>query len=367
MRKKRSEKDTFKIFGKQISKRSKEILTQKFFLTLALFIIMLITYFLSVYMPKPSSLEYKENSNLDYNVYLKQNDYYNAPYLGKNMQYIASLIDYIDVNFKYNFNINQNLNYEYNYYIEADVVVFEKGTPSHVIFAKQEKLLDNVVKDEQNSNDFSINEDLKIDYAKYNDLVKSFKTEYGLTADSNLTLTLHVEANGDSGGNAYPIKSADDMKLTIPLTEQMININMNYKEVNDSGKIAEQTSKFNTNVILRYISILFAGLFVLMTMNTVRFVGRADGRRTYYQRRVDKILRDYDRVVVKLKKAINISENDEIIEVVDFEELLGISDKLCKSILFMETDEKEKGWFIIKDGNEIYRYVIEENSLTVNK
>lgn len=364
MGERRKEEGSIRIFNKQISKRSKKILTQKFFLSLALFVIAIITFLLSVFIPQPDGLGYKENSNLDYKVYLKKNDYYETPYLGKNMQYIASLIDYIDVNFKYNFDINKNIDYEYKYYIEADVKVFEKAKPSNVIYEKKENLLEDVVKDEQDSKNFSIDEDLKIDYAKYNNLIKKFKTEYSLAADSNLTLTLYVSVNGNQDGTDYPIKANDNMQIIIPLTEQMVNVNMNYKEANDSGQV-EQQNKVDVNKILLYISIAFAGLFVLMFINTVKFISRADGGKTYYQRRVEKILRDYDRVVVKLKKAINISENDEIIEVVNFEELLGISDRLCKSILFMETDESEKGWFIIKNGNEIYRYVIEENRLTI--
>ena len=364
MREKNRKKEevTVKFLNKQISIKSKKMLMKKFLLSIILFIIVISMIILSIYIPQPEELNYKENSNLDYQVYLKKNKYYETQYLGKNMQYIASLIDYINVNFKYNFDINENINYKYNYYIEADVRVFDKDKQNNIIFEKTEKLLEDVIKDEQNSKNFSIDEKLKIDYAKYNNLIKQFKTEYSLTADSTLTLTLYVEANGNQNETDYPIKVNDNMKIIIPLTEQMININMDYKEVNDSGKIG-QVNKLNINNILRYISIAFACIFVVMIINTARFISKINGKKTYYQRRVDKILKNYDRVVVKLKKSINISENDEIIEVVNFEELLGISDRLCKSILFMETNEKEKGWFIVKNGSEIYRYIIEENSL----
>ena len=40
---------------------------------------------------------YSENGNLDYKVYLKENEFYENPYLGKNMYYIASLIKNINV------------------------------------------------------------------------------------------------------------------------------------------------------------------------------------------------------------------------------------------------------------------------------
>jgi len=46
-------------------------------------------------------LIYTENSELNYKVYLKENDFFNVRYLEKDNQYIASLIDYIEADFKY--------------------------------------------------------------------------------------------------------------------------------------------------------------------------------------------------------------------------------------------------------------------------
>ena len=198
---------------------------------------------------------------------------------------------------------------------------------------------------------------MRIDYREYNNLIKGFKTEFNLLAESYLQVTLHVNVNGEQ------VNTANNMNINIPLTEKTINIEMEYTEINNSGKGG--TTRTGINRALGNISLAVAGLFILMVINTASFISRADIGKTYYQRRVEKILRDYDRVVVKLKKSINISNDEEIMEVLDFEELLGMSDRLGKSILFMETDEKEKGWFIIKNGTEIYRYIIEENSLTV--
>ena len=58
---------------------------------------------------KYTSLYYNEKSNLDYKVYLKENPYFDEPYLGKGNQYIATLIDYVDVTFNYNFNASDLL------------------------------------------------------------------------------------------------------------------------------------------------------------------------------------------------------------------------------------------------------------------
>ena len=44
-------------------------------------------------------INYTEKETIDYKVYLKENDFYTEKYLGKDKAYIASLIDYIDLEY----------------------------------------------------------------------------------------------------------------------------------------------------------------------------------------------------------------------------------------------------------------------------
>ena len=43
----------------------------------------------------------EEGSRVNYKVYLKENDYFSNKYLGEGETYIASLIDYINIKYKY--------------------------------------------------------------------------------------------------------------------------------------------------------------------------------------------------------------------------------------------------------------------------
>ena len=60
-------------------------------------------FFLFIYISnnKGQYITYNENSNVDYKVYLKQNDFYKKEYLDKDKSYVASLINTISTNFKY--------------------------------------------------------------------------------------------------------------------------------------------------------------------------------------------------------------------------------------------------------------------------
>jgi hypothetical protein len=344
----------------------KQSLTIKVLVSVILTIITIVLFHISKNNKNTKILFYSEKSNLDYKVYLEKNNYYEEPYLTKNMHYIASLIDYIDINFDYNFKINDNVNSEYKYYIEAVIAIFEEGKPSNIIFEKKERLTQDIVKNIENSKSFNINETLQIDYNKYNSLAKNFKSEYNILADSNLKLVLHVEINGNYEEIAYPIKTKSSMEMIIPLTEQMIDINMDYNEINKSNEF-KVTSKKGIEYAFVAISVLFGLMAFASIVQLAAEIYKVKNKKSLYQKKVEKILRNYDRVVVEIKNMIKIKENDDIIEVTSFEELLDVSDRLSKSILFIETAENEKSWFIVKNGEEIYRYILEEKSLVMGR
>ena len=320
------------------------------------FVVLAIALFVSsVTIKARSSILYRQTSNLDYKVFLKQNDYYNEPYLQKNMQYIASLIDNIDVTFNYNFNVNQNIDYKYTYYVQADVAVTSSEDKTKIIYSKTDKLTepDTIIKD--NSNGFNISQNIKINYAEYNDLVKAFKSSYAINADSNLVLSLLVEVE-DEKGNKIKSFDKDAMKLTIPLTEQMIDISMDYNEINNSDNV-NIYKDFNISnkltLVLSIISLVVALVFITKLMI---FLKKTSAKKTIYDVTLSKILREYDRVIVNSKKIVDL--NEDVVDVNSFNELLDVRDNLEKPIIFSEVHKGQKSIFIVKTPNETYRYVL---------
>ena len=84
---------------------------------------------LSYHASRTKYITYQEDSDIDYKVYLRENDFFGEKYLEKDQKYIASLIDYIYAEFHYNMNINNpNIHYNYQYRVEADVSVKEKNS-----------------------------------------------------------------------------------------------------------------------------------------------------------------------------------------------------------------------------------------------
>ncbi len=320
------------------------------------FVLSLVFLVSSISVKARRNVLYNQASNLDYKVYLKPNDYYKEPYLGKNMQYIANLIDNIDISFNYNFSANQNINYTYMYYVKADVSVTDTDDKSKVIYSKSDRLTEPVTINKENSNGFTISQNAKINYSEYNDLVKSFKSSYGISANSNLVLSLCIEIRDEKGNLIRSTDSADTMKITIPLTEQMIDIKMDYKEVNNSNNVSIYKDFSISNRITLALSIISIIISLGFLVRLIMFINKTSPKKTLYDLTLAKILREYDRVIVDSKKNVNM--DGEVIDVKSFNELLDVRDNIEKPIIFSEVHRGLKSVFIVKTSNETYRYVL---------
>lgn len=324
----------------------------------------IVLFVFSISIKTRSSVLYRQSSNLDYKVYLKQNSYYKEPYLQKNMQYIASLIDNVDVNFNYNFNVNQNIDYKYTFYVQADIAVTSSEDKSKIIYSKTDKLTQPSTIIKENSNGFNISQNVNINYDKYNNLVKGFKSSYAINANSNLILSLFVEIE-DEKGNKIKSLDKDTIKLTIPLTEQMIDISMDSNEINNSNNV-NIYKDFNISnkitFLFAIISLITAVVFIIRLM---LFLKKTSAKKTIYDVTLSKILREYDRVIVNSKKIIDL--NQDVIDVKNFNELLDVRDNLEKPIIFSEVHKGQKSVFIVKTPNETYRYILKFVDLQNNQ
>lgn len=304
-----------------------------------------------------SNIRYRQTSNLDYNVELKPNNFYEQKVLGKNMKYIAKLIDKVNVNFNYNFNTSDNLNYKYIYYIDGEIQVLSEDGGS-VILSKKEKLKREQSASKVNSNSFNINEKLVIDYDKYNNIIKNFKSEYAISASSRLVVTLYVKVTDEEGNVLKKVDANNTMSITIPLTEQMIDIKMNYKELNNSDSFVAKTDLSIQNKVLFTFGIIFGIGFLISLALLIKFIGKLSRKKTAYDKTLAKILREYDRIIVESRKPIIIDSAQNIIDVKSFNELLDARDNLEKPIIFNEIHKKQKCIFVVKNSYEVYRYIL---------
>ena len=309
-----------------------------------------------------SSLMYKEKSIANYTVNLKNNDYYDKNSLSSGMSYIASLIKNIDVTFDYNFISSEELKYKTTYSVDAITRVYDDTDKKEVLYEKTEKLVKDktISKDKLMHNDFSQN--VVIDYQHFNDFVKSFKTSYGLTSSSDLTIILNVKTNAESDKFSNKIDIDSTSSLVIPLTEQTINIKMDSNDIDNYKTIYEDRGIKDINIkylVAFILSILLELFFVISLIKTIVSVLK---ERSKYDITLKRLLKDYDSIIGNAQNKID-ETGYKVLNMSSFEELRDIHDNLGTPIIYNEIKEHKLAEFVIINDNIIYKYILDEKDV----
>lgn len=318
--------------------------------------ILLITLsFMSFSITKPEIINYKDKSNIDYRVYLKKNDFYETDYLDKGMAYVASLIDKINIKYNYNFNVNKASDIDLKYKVMAKLVISSQNN-SKIFYQNEYEIAKEETAEIRGEKKYLLNKEVMIDYDYYNDLANKFKSSYAVNAKSYLEVYLQVnEVSKET--NVYYLDNQTRTILTIPLSEQEINIGLEEKNINDSKQIV-----YDAKFILGDIKILIidAVLFILFVISLIKLFKRISvvyRKRSNYDKYVNRLLRGYDRLIVNVKTAPNLNDYN-IVKVETFEELLDMRDNVKEPIRYFVITEHQKCEFFITNHNDLYLYVV---------
>ena len=347
-------------------KRSRAIML--ILLLISLFLIILSSVFLKSSMNfKDNFINYNEKGDINYKVYLKDNDYYDEPFLDKGMQYIASLINTINVDFKYEISSSDELSYKYKYKIIGNLVITEKNNPSKVLYKNTEILLEETAKEITDSS-FVINEDLDINYDKYNEYVVAFQKDYSLSVDSNLVLTLAVETVGENNILVNNFNKNSNLIVSVPLSEHTISITTDLNSLNGSGIIRSTEIVKIDNVMLFVLSISLGLIGLIILISIVYLYLSKNNNNNLYEKEIKNILKNYDRLIVS-SKVLDIDENkfQNKVRVTSIEELIDVYETTKQPIIYYEVIPNEKSYFIIINDDTLYKLTISKEWLEENK
>src|SRR5574344_2275478 len=84
------------------------------FFSLCLFFITVYSFYRTYTSKIVEKITYSVIDNIDYKVYLKDNNFFETPYLEKDSTYISSLIKYIDVVFEYETDYSKPISGKYS-------------------------------------------------------------------------------------------------------------------------------------------------------------------------------------------------------------------------------------------------------------
>lgn len=305
-------------------------------------LLILTIVFIAMYISsrKQTFINYNEQGNIDYKVYLKENSFFDSKYLSTDKKYIASLIDYINADFNYSIDtLEKTGSYLYSYSIDATVDVKDKNDQK-VIYSDTKELVAEQNGKSNKNNNMNINESIKIDYNEYNDLIGRFVEVYDL---DNVNSTLYVNLNlkvASTNAELKDAKSTTIETLEIPLTTKTVGIDM-VTNVDNSNKllIFEKQQKGNTKLIATAIAIFIIDMIAIAALIRYYLTTRTDTN--VYEEKLNRILHSYKGYIQK----VDISEFNysdyQAIYVDSFNNLLEIRDTLQEPILMIEnkTDE----------------------------
>lgn len=289
-------------------------------------------------------IQYSDTKNLEYKVMLKENEYYKDRYVEKGNQYIADLIDYIRTNFKYDFNLEKE--YDYNYKIVAVVDVTDEKT-NKSIYTFSENLLEG--KNGKSAGALNIDENINIDFNKYNNLIKQFVTTYDLkNATCKLSLSLDL---GIKGVTENFSKDSSVMSLDIPLATNTISIDTNY-DLTETDNLIEVHNEIKSGKVFWGIGIALLIIDAVLLIIFIIYMKKTETDEDRYNGELRKIISNYDSYISRIEDDFNMN-GYEILKVQRFSDLLEIRDTMQLPIMMLENKEQSLTCFVIPTPSKI--------------
>ena len=318
----------------------------------------LISALVAVQLKSKYYIGYTESGNIDYTVFLKDNEFYDTDSLSEGQSYVASLIDNIVVNFNYEIDMDtDDVNYRYSYTVKSRLEIMDT-TSNVAIFNPEYELINVQSKSQSSSSKLRINEIVSISYDEYNDLANKFLKTYELQSTaSNIVLTLEVDVLSDC--EAFSGSAVDSYKseLRIPLTTKTVNVKMTSTVPTAQANMIACTRGVGSEAF-ETTAIVLGVIDALMIALLLAFIYLTRTPDITYASRVRKIISQYKSYIQKINNMFE-TKGYQVIFVDTFDEMLEIRDTIQAPILMHENTDKTCCKFIIPtDSKLLYTYVI---------
>lgn len=334
-----------------------------FLFVLGLLVTFLISsIFLAAYIKgnKLHYVQYTEENKSTYKVYLKENEFFNNNYLEKDNEYISSLIEKIEANFKYELSVEEKVVYKYIYKVESEVYVKRKGSVENLYKDKQTLL--NSTHATTNDKEIKINEQINIDYNTYNNLMKKFINIYGLDdIESILTVNMYVNVLGECDNFAKTENKESIISVKIPLTTRVVDVELSDNLMSNENNLIECKKTSEVTVIYLILSVIFIIVCLLINYKMIKYVIKTRTAENIYQKKLKKILNNYGSYIQTLGNDVDFTKY-QMLHINIFEDMLEISETISQPILMKENNEKTGAYFLILTNSKVvyvYRLKVE--------
>ena len=328
-----------------------------------LFVLSLNSFVNTFFSPAEYKLDCHETSNASYMIKLKPNNYYDVERLPQGMDYVASLIDKVELSFDYLLSATDLIDYDSEYSVEAITRVYGEDGKS-ILFEKSETLVDAVSVQKENIADYNFRSDVEIDYGHFNDFVRQFKSSYYLTTNSDLSIVLHVKSKVSSDKYKDDLSFDSTSIVTIPLTEKTINIAIGKNDIDTEKSITKK--KITLFIIELCLFIITFSLSIMFLYKIIKLSADMLKEKSKYELQLSRILKENDSIIANVTNNIMFSDY-EIIDTDSFEELRDVHDNLGSPILYNELVKGKKSIFYIIHDHLLYRYILKSEDYNEEK
>lgn len=304
-------------------------------------------------------IEYTESGKVDYKVNLKENNFFTEESLGAGQSYVASLIEDIVANFKYELAIDEaSVGFDYSYRVDAQLIVANKETGDH-IYQPTYNLVPETKASVSDRDSLKVGTSVAIDYNSYNKIATSFINTYGLKdATSTLVVTMHVkvlstcsEFENSSNENTYFVS------LNIPLTEENFSIFTTSSNTENLSKVLACTNGVSQKVFL-ILTIVFASIALVLAIVLTAFVFITRNEDVNYTNKVRKIVSSYRSFIQQIEGQFDVT-GYQVVPVKTFKEMLNIRDTIQSPILMFENIDQTVTEFVIPTNTNKILYTFE--------
>ena len=308
-------------------------------------------------------VSYEENSEIDYKVYLKDNNFFEENYLNEDQQYIASLIDYVSAKFNYKLDLSDDIKHKYSYYIDAIVEVKDK-TSKNILYSYKDNLVE-FKEEDSTGKTTELSEILNINYNKYNNLIKKFVSVYELTnSESVLNINMYVNIQSLCSAGSKVDEKNSIITLSIPLTAQTLGIDLSNDLVNSNNNILKCSDGGKYKLFL-VLSVFIGLLAILGVVLMIKFITDTRSAETIYEKELKKILNNYGTYIQVLGNGFSFKDY-QLLKLDSFTDMLEIRDTIRQPILMRENYQKTSAYFVIPGDTKIL-YIYRLNVVDIQK
>lgn len=337
---------------RRVKKINKLIVT--FLLTLFFAVLGLFFASIGFHNYEEEKVTYKEENHINYKVYLLPNDFFSEEYLPENMAYITSLINYINLDFSYKIDFSEALTGTYSYYIKGVVDASQTDSDSKY-YTKEYILSDTKTQKYEQQKSVNIQETIDIHYQDYNQILIDFKNEYGVPMDGNLKVSLVIQNMVEDKETNEDALKEQEVELNIPLTSATLEVPIETNNDTNEGVILTNIVKKEGIVytVSRVLSFCFYGISLLLLSYGTYLICMGYKLESVYQKKLRKILKVYDGIIVNLQKKPNM-DRTKVLPVSSFEELIDAHSEVRNPINYI--NEQDGALFILMSDKYIYYY-----------